>query len=118
MEPRFKVLQFTHATNGGVRYRINDSKDPGNSNKHGIHDSKSEADAVCSKLNAQRFQVVPPQPISLVQGFEVKDEDYRPAYEAIHFHIIDSVTGKHTGDDFEHEADAIARAAELNHPTP
>jgi hypothetical protein len=118
MEPRFKVLDSVHLATGGTRYRIYDSKEPGNANKHGVYDDKPSADAACSKLNAQRFQVVPPQPINLVQGFEVKDEDYRPAYEAIHFHIIDSVTGKHTGDDFEHEADAIARAAELERLTP
>ncbi|WP_236203917.1 hypothetical protein [Pseudomonas protegens] len=61
-----------------------------------------------------RYVVRPPQEIKLVEGFVVRDEDYRPAYESIHFHIIDTATGKHTGDHFEHEPDAIARAAELN----
>ncbi|MCK8669176.1 hypothetical protein M1M11_30310 [Pseudomonas azerbaijanoccidens] len=61
-----------------------------------------------------RYAVKPPQKKDLVQGFSVKDEDYRPAYEAIHFHIIDTATGKHTGDHFENEPDANARAAELN----
>jgi hypothetical protein len=65
-----------------------------------------------------RYIVKPPQPKELVKGFEVKDDDFRPAYEAIHFHIVDTVTGDHTGDDFEHEADAIARAAKLNHSNP
>ncbi|EJM92421.1 hypothetical protein [Pseudomonas sp. GM67] len=64
-----------------------------------------------------RYIVKPPQPKENVKGFEVKDEDSRPMYEAIHFHIVDTVTGKHAGD-FEHEADAIARAAELNHSNP
>lgn len=65
-----------------------------------------------------RYVVKPPQPIKLVQGFEAKEEDYRPAYEAINFHIVEAATGKHTGDHFEHEADAIARAEELNHQNP
>lgn len=61
-----------------------------------------------------RYVVKPPQPKELVKGFVVRDEDYRPAYEAIHFHIVDTVTGEHTGDHFEDEADAAKRAAELN----
>lgn len=61
-----------------------------------------------------RYEVRPPQPINLVRGFEVKDEDFRPAYEAINYHIVDTVTGKHTGDHFQLEAEANARAEELN----
>ncbi|MEN8639600.1 hypothetical protein [Pseudomonas sichuanensis] len=61
-----------------------------------------------------RYIVKPPQEKELVQGFKVKDEDFRPAYESINFHIIDTVTGKHTGDHFESEVEANARAAELN----
>ena len=65
-----------------------------------------------------RYVVKPPQPINLVQGFTVKDEDFRPAYEAIHFHIVEAATGKHTGDHFEREAEAVARAEELNRLNP
>lgn len=61
-----------------------------------------------------RYIVKPPQPKESVKGFGVKDEDFRPHYEAIHFHIVEAATGKHTGDHFESEADASARAAELN----
>lgn len=61
-----------------------------------------------------RYVVKPPQPKKLISGFVVKEEDYRPAYEAIHFHIVDTATGKHTGDHFEREADADNRANELN----
>jgi len=53
MEPRFKVLDFIHATNGGTRYRIFDNEDQANSNKHGVYDDKAEAESVCSKLNAE-----------------------------------------------------------------
>ena len=65
-----------------------------------------------------RYVVKPPQKKDLVQGFAIKEEDYRPAYEAIHFHIVDTATGKHTGDHFENEADAARRATELNRLNP
>ncbi|WP_122663517.1 hypothetical protein [Pseudomonas viridiflava] len=61
-----------------------------------------------------KYQVMPPQQKTPVKGFIVKDEDYRPAYETIHFYIVDAVTGEHTGDHFETEPEAVARAAELN----
>lgn len=107
-------MQFNHAKTFSVGYRILDAKDSGNSNKHGVYDSKPEADAACSKLNAQRFQVVPPQEIKLVPGFIVEDADYVPAFVAINYHIVDSKTGDYTGDHFETEPEAIARAEELN----
>ncbi|MBX9404577.1 hypothetical protein K5E40_02665 [Pseudomonas baetica] len=114
MEPRFKVLDTFDLPSGATHYRIYDSKDRGNSNKYGAYKNKAEADAICSKLNAQRFQVVPPQEIKLVPGFVVSDADYVPAFVAINYHIIDSITGDYTGDHFETEPEAVARAAELN----
>ncbi|CAI8788842.1 Amine oxidase [Pseudomonas sp. IT-P253] len=61
-----------------------------------------------------RFQVVPPQQIKIVQGIVAKDDDWTPAFVAINYHIIDSQTGAYTGDHFEHEEDAEARARALN----
>lgn len=118
MAPRFKVLDFINVTAGGVRYRILDSKDPGNANKYGAYESKDEANAACSKLNSQRFQVVPPQEKKLVSGFVVDDADYLPVFVAINYHIIDSRTGNYTNDHFETEAEAIARAEELEQLNP
>ncbi|MDC7818321.1 hypothetical protein [Pseudomonas sp. BLCC-B112] len=118
MEPRFKVLSGISLEAGGTRYRIFDSKDQGNSNKYGIHESKEEADAICSKLNAKRFQVVPPQEKKLVSGFVVEDTDFVPAFVGINYHIVDSRTGDYTGDDFETEPEAIARAEELERLNP
>lgn len=113
MEPRFRVLEFINPVTGATRYRVADSKEPGNSNKNGIFQSRVDADAICSKLNAQRFQVVPPQEIKLVSGFVVADADYEPAFVAINYHIIDSRTGDYTGDHFETEHEAIVRSEEL-----
>ncbi len=118
MEPRFKVLDFINATAGGVRYRILDSKAPGNANKHGVYESKDEANAACSKLNAQRFQVIPPQEKKLFSGVVVEDADYLPVFVAINYHIIDSRTGNYTNDHFETEDEAIARAEELEQLNP
>lgn len=118
MDSRFKVLDFINATDGGVRYRILDSKDPGNANKHGVYESKAEANAACSKLNAQRFQVIPPQEKKLVSGFVVEDSDYLPVFVAINYHIIDSRTGNYTNDHFETELEAIAKAQELERLYP
>lgn len=118
MERRFKILGFTNAKTGMTSYRILDSKDPNNANKHGIYDSKPEADATCSKLNAQRFQVVPPQEKKLISGFVVENADFVPAFVAVNYHIVDSRTGDYTGDDFETEPEAIARAEELERLFP
>lgn len=114
MEPRFKVIDTLHVESGSTRYRIFDSKDTGNANKHGVYEDKAEADGACARLNAVRFQVVPPQEKKLVSGFVVSDDDYLPAFVAINYHIIDSKTGDYTGDHFETEPEAVSRAAELN----
>ncbi|QJI40486.1 hypothetical protein HKK52_05995 [Pseudomonas sp. ADAK2] len=53
MEPRFKVLDFIHATSGATRYRIYDGKNRGDANKHGVYDDRADADSVCAKLNAE-----------------------------------------------------------------
>ncbi|HCT08585.1 MAG TPA: hypothetical protein DIW86_24760 [Pseudomonas sp.] len=118
MAPRFKVLNFINAADGSVRYRILDGKEPCNANKHGVYEREADANAACTTLNAQRFQVVPPQEIKLVPGLVVDDADYVPAFVAINYHIIDSKTGGYTNDHFVTEPEAIARAEELERLYP
>lgn len=65
-----------------------------------------------------RYQVVPPQEIKSVRGVVVDDADYVPVFVAINYHIIDSKTGNYTNDHFETEAEAIARAEELEQLNP
>jgi len=50
MEPRFKVLDFVHATNGSVRYRIIDMADPGNPSNNEAYGDKAAAEAVRDQM--------------------------------------------------------------------
>lgn len=65
-----------------------------------------------------RYQVVPPQDKKLNSGVVVEGADYLPIFVAINYHIIDSKTGNYTNDHFETEAEAIARAEELERLYP
>ncbi len=52
MGPRFKVIETTRLDDGGKRYRVVDLVEGGSASKHGVFKVKTEAEVVCSLLNA------------------------------------------------------------------
>ena len=53
MHARFRVIETTTLDDGSKRYRVVDLVEGGSASKHGVFKAKTEADAVCSALNAE-----------------------------------------------------------------
>ncbi|PTU03146.1 hypothetical protein DBR45_08625 [Pseudomonas sp. HMWF031] len=53
MHARFRVIETTTLDDGSKRYRNVDLVEGGSANKHGVFKVRTEADAVCSTLNAE-----------------------------------------------------------------
>ncbi|MFJ5286647.1 hypothetical protein ACIP66_22745 [Pseudomonas sp. NPDC088429] len=53
MHARFRVIETTTLDDGGKRYRVVDLVEGGSASKHGVFKIRTEADAVCSALNAE-----------------------------------------------------------------
>ena len=53
MHPRFRVIETTTLDDGSKRYRVVDLVEGGSASKHGVFKVRTEADAVCSTLNAE-----------------------------------------------------------------
>jgi hypothetical protein len=52
MHLRFRVIETTTLEDGSKRYRVVDLVEGGSASKHGVFRVRTEADAVCSTLNA------------------------------------------------------------------
>ena len=52
MQARFRVIETTLG-DGSKRYRVVDLVEGGSASKHGVFKVRTEADAVCSTLNAE-----------------------------------------------------------------
>jgi hypothetical protein len=55
MRPRFRVIETTGLEDGSKRYRVVDLVEGGSASKHGVFKVRAEADAVCSRLNAEHL---------------------------------------------------------------
>ncbi len=53
MHSRFRVIETTRTDDGIKQYRVVDLVEGGSASKHGVFNSKIEAEAVCSLLNAE-----------------------------------------------------------------
>lgn len=53
MHARFRVIETTTLDDGSKRYRVVDLVQGGSASKHGVFKVRTEADAVCSTLNAE-----------------------------------------------------------------
>jgi hypothetical protein len=53
MHARFRVIETTSLDDGSKRYRVVDLVEGGSASKHGVFKVRTEADAVCSTLNAE-----------------------------------------------------------------
>ncbi|MEB0073155.1 hypothetical protein QN369_14215 [Pseudomonas sp. CCI1.4] len=53
MHERFRVIETTTLDDGSKRYRVVDLVEGGSASKHGVFKAWTEADAVCSTLNAE-----------------------------------------------------------------
>jgi hypothetical protein len=53
MQPRFKVIETTRLDDGSKRYRVVDLVEGGSASKHGVFKVRTEAEVVCSNLNAE-----------------------------------------------------------------
>lgn len=53
MQARFRVIETTTLDDGSKRYRVVDLVEGGSASKHGVFKVRTEADAVCSTLNAE-----------------------------------------------------------------
>jgi hypothetical protein len=52
MQARFRVIETTTLNDGSKQYRVVDLVEGGSASKHGVFRGRTEADAVCSTLNA------------------------------------------------------------------
>ncbi|PRA51959.1 hypothetical protein CQZ98_17425 [Pseudomonas sp. MYb115] len=52
MHARFRVIETTTLDDGSKRYRVVDLVQGGSASKHGVFKARTEAEAVCSTLNA------------------------------------------------------------------
>ena len=52
MQSRFRVIETTALDDGSKRYRVVDLVQGGSASKHGVFKARTEAEAVCSTLNA------------------------------------------------------------------
>jgi hypothetical protein len=53
MHSRFRVIETTTLDDGSKRYRVVDLVEGGSASKHGVFKVRTEAEAVCSFLNAE-----------------------------------------------------------------
>lgn len=53
MHARYRVIETTTLADGSKRYRVVDLVEGGSASKHGVFKVRTEADAVCSTLNAE-----------------------------------------------------------------
>lgn len=53
MQARFRVIETTTLDDGSKRYRVVDLVEGGSASKHGVFKVRTEADVVCSLLNAE-----------------------------------------------------------------
>lgn len=53
MHERFRVIETTALSDGSKRYRVVDLVEGGSASKHGVFKVRTEAEAVCSLLNAE-----------------------------------------------------------------
>jgi len=53
MHARFRVIETTTLGDGSKRFRVVDLVEGGSASKHGVFKVRTEADAVCSTLNAE-----------------------------------------------------------------
>ena len=53
MHERFRVIETTTLDDGSKRYRVVDLVEGGSASKHGVFKVRTEAEAVCSTLNAE-----------------------------------------------------------------
>lgn len=53
MQARFRVIETTTLDDGSKRYRVVDLVEGGSASKHGVFKVRTEADDVCSTLNAE-----------------------------------------------------------------
>jgi hypothetical protein len=53
MHSRFRVIETTRLDDGIKQYRVVDLVEGGSASKHGVFKIRGEADAVCSRLNAE-----------------------------------------------------------------
>lgn len=53
MQARFRVIETIKLDDGSKRYRVVDLVEGGSASKHGVFKVRTEADAVCSTLNAE-----------------------------------------------------------------
>lgn len=58
MHPRFRVIETTGMEDGAKRYRVVDLVEGGSASKHGVFKARSEAEAICSILNAESPQQI------------------------------------------------------------
>jgi hypothetical protein len=53
MHARFRVIETTEMEDGSKRYRVVDLVEGGSTSKHGVFKVRTEAETVCSLLNAE-----------------------------------------------------------------
>ncbi|TPG74628.1 hypothetical protein EAH78_24015 [Pseudomonas arsenicoxydans] len=53
MHPRLRVIETTGMEDGAKRYRVVDLVEGGSASKHGVFKIRTDAEAVCSLLNAE-----------------------------------------------------------------
>jgi hypothetical protein len=53
MQPRFKVIKTTRLDDGSKQYRVVDLVEGGSASKHGVFEVMTDAETVCSLLNAE-----------------------------------------------------------------
>jgi hypothetical protein len=53
MHARYRVIETTKLDDCSKRYRVVDLVEGGSASKHGVFKVRTEADAVCSTLNAE-----------------------------------------------------------------
>jgi hypothetical protein len=58
MHARFRVIETTTLDDGSKRYRVVDLVEGGSASKHGVFKARTEADVVCSTLNAEHQRQV------------------------------------------------------------
>jgi hypothetical protein len=54
MHSRFKVIETTTLDDGSKRYRVVDLVEGGSASKNGVFKVRTEAEVVCSLLNAEQ----------------------------------------------------------------
>jgi hypothetical protein len=53
MQARFRVIETTTLNDGSKQYRVVDLVEGGSASKHGVFKVRTEAETVCSALNAE-----------------------------------------------------------------